>query len=136
MVRARYTFFPLGLASFWIKPRPICSYSSENRYHTFQHTYKLSRYYLFTIKQIICSLILKWRLGGKIWYWYIILRYFAEYLTRMLTFGPHSNLVLDLKMWEKFESNLPLCYVSKYGYILFSLDFLLLSMIQIWLQKS
>ena len=31
----------------------------------------------------------------------------------MLTLGPRSyrssNLVLDLKMWEKFESNLPVC---------------------------
>ena len=48
---------------------------------------------------------------------YIILYYFAEYLTPMLTLDPRSyrssNLVLDLKMWEKLESNLPVCN-SKY----------------------
>ena len=35
----------------------------------------------------------------------------------MLTLGlrsySSSNLVLDLKMWEKLESNLPVCFCSK-----------------------
>ena len=39
-----------------------------------------------------------------------LVHYFAEYLTSMLTLGLRSyrcsNLVLDLKMWENFESNL------------------------------
>ena len=42
-------------------------------------------------------------------YAHCILNNFAEYLTPMLTLGPCSsaNLVLDLKMWENLESNLP-----------------------------
>ena len=42
---------------------------------------------------------------------YLILHYFADYLTGILTLGPCSYrisyLVLDSKMWEKFKSNLP-----------------------------
>ena len=61
--------------------------------------------------------ITKWGPGGKIWDWYIIQYYFAEYLTPMLTLGLRSyrssNLALDLKMWEKLESNLPVCSVPK-----------------------
>ena len=56
---------------------------------------------------------MKWGHGCKIWDWSIILHYFVEYLTIMLTLGFHSykssNLVLDLKMWENFESNLSVC---------------------------
>lgn len=50
----------------------------------------------------------------------IILLYFAEFLTIMLTLGllyRSSNFELDLKMWENFQSNLPVqCeipYVAK-----------------------
>ena len=43
----------------------------------------------------------------------MILHYFPEYLTPMLTLGPRSyrspNLVLVLQMWENLESNLPVC---------------------------
>ena len=44
-------------------------------------------------------------------YAHCILNNFAEYLTPMLTLGPCSsaNLVLDLKMRENLESNLPVC---------------------------
>ena len=56
---------------------------------------------------------MKWGHGCKIWDWSIILYYFAVYLTCMLTLGlrlyKSSNLVLDLKMWENFESNLSVC---------------------------
>ena len=74
--------------------------------------YLFYRKYFFDLKLAIwISVIIKWGPGGKIWDWYIILHYFAEYLTPMLTLGPHkyrrSNLVLDLKIWEKFQSNLP-----------------------------
>ena len=55
------------------------------------------------------SVTIKLGPGGKVWDWYMILHYFVEYLTPMLTLDPHSNLVLDLKMWENLESNLPLC---------------------------
>ena len=70
------------------------------------------RKYIFDLKFTIKgSIIMKWGHGCKIWDWSIILHYFAEYLTCMLTLGLRSyrssNLVLDLKMWEKFESNLP-----------------------------
>ena len=70
------------------------------------------RKYIFDLKFTIkVSVIMKWGHGCKIWDWSIILHYFAEYLTCMLTLGLRSyrssNLVLDLKMWENFESNLP-----------------------------
>ena len=43
----------------------------------------------------------------------MILHYFTEYLTCMLTLGLRlyrsSNLVVDLKKWENFESNLQAC---------------------------
>ena len=51
--------------------------------------------------------------GGKICDWYMILHYFPEYLTSMLTLGLRSyrspNLALVLQMWENLESNLPVC---------------------------
>ena len=51
------------------------------------------------------SIITKWRSGEKTWGYYIVWHYFAEYLTPILTLGLHlyrnSNLVLDLKIWEK-----------------------------------
>ena len=72
------------------------------------------RKYIFDLKFTIkVSVIMKWGHGCKIWDWSIILHYFAEYLTCMLTLGLRSyrssNLVIDLKMWEKFESNPPVC---------------------------
>ena len=75
------------------------------------------RKYIFDLKFTIkVSVIMKWGHGCKIWDWSIILHYFAEYLTSMLTLGScsyrSSKLVLDLKMWEKFESNLPVCLTS------------------------
>jgi hypothetical protein len=43
----------------------------------------------------------------------MILHYFPECLTPMLTLGPRSyrspNLVLVLQMWENLESNLLVC---------------------------
>ena len=76
--------------------------------------YLHSRKYIFDLKFTIKgSVIMKWGHGCKIWDWSIILHYFAEYLTCMLTLGLRSyrssNLVIDLKMWEKFETNLPVC---------------------------
>ena len=76
------------------------------------------RKYIFDLKFTIKgSIIMKWGHGCKIWDWSIILHYFAEYLTCMLTLGLRSyrssNLVLDLKMWENFESNLPVCTSKK-----------------------
>ena len=69
------------------------------------------RKYIFDLKFTIKGgMIMKWGHGCKIWDCSIILHYFAVYLTCMLTLGLHSyrssNLVIDLKMWEKFESNL------------------------------
>ena len=68
----------------------------------------------FTIKD---DVIMKWGHGCKIWDWSIILHYFAEYLTCMLTLGLRSyrssTLVLDLKMWENFEPNLPVWCVYR-----------------------
>ena len=80
----------------------------------FHPWYLHSRKYIFDLKFTIKgSVIMKWGHGCKIWDWSIILHYFAEYLTCMLTLGLRSyrssNLVIDLKMWEKFESNLPVC---------------------------
>ena len=80
------------------------------------------RKYIFDLKSTIkVSIIMKWRHGCKIWDWSIILHYFAEYLTFMLTlslrFYRSSNLVLDLKMWENFVSNLPVWKSLCYGYI-------------------
>ena len=63
---------------------------------------------------------MKWGPGCKIWDCSIILHYFAENLTCMLTLGLRSyrssNLVLDLKMWEKSESNLPVWTGHWYRY--------------------
>ena len=72
------------------------------------------RKYIFDLKFTIKgSIIMKWGHGCKIWDWSIILYYFSKYLTCMLTLGLRSyrssNLVIDLKMWEKSESNLPVC---------------------------
>ena len=67
--------------------------------------------FIFDLKLTIKgSIIMKWGHGCKIWDWSMILHYFTKYLTCMLTLGLRlyrsSNLVIDLKMWEKFESNL------------------------------
>ena len=52
------------------------------------------------------SLITKCGSGGKIWDWYLIPHYFVEYLTPVMSLGPRQYY-MDLKMWEKLESNLP-----------------------------
>ena len=56
----------------------------------FVHPWDLvSRKYVFDLKWAIeMSLITKWGRGGKIWDWYIIWQYFAEYLTPILNLGP------------------------------------------------
>jgi hypothetical protein len=85
---------------------------------TFGHPqYLFYRKYFFDQKfGIEISLTIKWGSGGKIWVWHIILHYFPEYLTPMLTLVPRSyrspNLVLVLQMWENLESNLPVCIIS------------------------
>ena len=73
------------------------------------------------------SVMIKWGPGSKIWDGYIILHYFAEYLTGMLTLGLRwyriSNLVIDLKMWGKLESNLPLCTTARmFSWAIFTFD--------------
>ena len=44
----------------------------------------------------------------------MILNYFTEYLTCRLTLGlrsyKSSKSVIDLKMWKKIKSNLPVCW--------------------------
>ena len=42
-------------------------------------------------------------------YLYIILKYFAEYLTWVYLLTWYQNFALDSKMWGKFESKLHLC---------------------------
>ena len=62
---------------------------------------------------------MKWGPGD----WSIILHHFAEYLKFMLTMDPclyietNTDLVLDFKMWERFELNLPVwcCTLRKYS---------------------
>ena len=84
----------------------------------FFHPWNLdSRKYIFDLKFTTKGgVIIKWGHGCKIWDWSIILHYFAEYFTCILTLGLRSyrstNLVIDLKMWEIFESNLPVCKPS------------------------
>ena len=76
----------------------------------YSHSRKYIFYLKFTIKG---SVIMKWGHGCKIWDWSVILYYFAEHLTFMLTLGllpcRSSNLVIDLKLWENFEWNLTVC---------------------------
>ena len=75
----------------------------------FDPQYLLYRKYFLDQKLAIeISVTIKWEPGGKIWDWYMILHYFPEYLTPMLTLGPRSyrspNFVLVLPMWENLES--------------------------------
>ena len=84
----------------------------------FHPWYLHSRKYIFDPKFTIKGcVIMKWGHGRKIWDWFIILHYFAEHLTCMSTLGLRSyrssNLVIDLKTWEKFESNLPVCHAIR-----------------------
>ena len=95
----------------------------------FHPWYFISKKYILDLKFTIKgSVIMKWGHGCKIWDWSIILHYFAEYLTCMLTLGLRSyrssNLVIDLKMWEKFESNLPVWALSSIKTVACFLKFL------------
>ena len=74
--------------------------------------------YFFNLKWAIeMSLNVKWGPSGKIWDWCIIQYYSVEHVTPMLTLGPRScrssNLVLDLKLWENLETNLPECLLNR-----------------------
>ena len=110
------------LVTNWISSKKIIFFVKNVIWYqrsTFQDTFfpslnLHSRKYIFDLNFIIKgSIIMKWGHGCKIWDWSIILHYFTEYLTCMLTSDLRSyrssNLVIDLKLWEKFESNLPVC---------------------------